>query len=109
MSRELNIGFIGTSFIAQVAHLVHYSNFENVKILYGSNDIGNGLGEKCRGIPKMDETIIRNESAALIERVFFPKKIITIDKFPLSESGKIDRKALALMAKALLKPKTKTF
>ena len=32
MSRELNIGFIGTSFIAQVAHLVHYSNFENVKI-----------------------------------------------------------------------------
>ena len=36
------------------------NNFENVKILYGSNDIGNGLGEKCRGIPKMDETIIRN-------------------------------------------------
>ena len=60
-------------------------------------------------IKKEDETIIRNESAALIERVFFPKKIITIDKFPLSESGKIDRKALALMAKALLKPKTKTF
>jgi hypothetical protein len=36
------------------------NNFENVKMLYGSNDIGNGLGEKCRGIPKMDEAIIRN-------------------------------------------------
>ena len=37
------------------------NNFENVKILYGSNDIGNGLNNKnCRGIPRMDEAIIRN-------------------------------------------------
>jgi hypothetical protein len=36
------------------------NNFENVKMLYGSNDIGNGTGGKCRGIPKMDEAIIRN-------------------------------------------------
>ena len=37
------------------------NSFENVKILYGSNDIGNGLNNKnCRGIPKMDEAIISN-------------------------------------------------
>ena len=36
------------------------TNFENVKILYGSNDVGNGLNKNCRGIPKMDEAIIRN-------------------------------------------------
>ena len=37
------------------------NNFENVKILYGYNDIGNGLNNKnCRGIPRMDESIIRN-------------------------------------------------
>lgn len=36
------------------------NNFENVKILYGSNDVGNGLNKNCRGIPKMDEAIIRN-------------------------------------------------
>ena len=37
------------------------NNFENVKMLYGSNDIGNGLNNKnCRGIPRMDEAIIRN-------------------------------------------------
>lgn len=58
-------------------------------------------------ISKEEETIIRNESATLIERVFFPKKILYIESFPLTISGKIDRKALAVMAKELLMPKTK--
>jgi amino acid adenylation domain-containing protein len=58
-------------------------------------------------INKEEEIIIRNESDLLIEKVFFPKKIIAIEKFPLSASGKIDRKALALMAKLLMMPKTK--
>lgn len=31
------------------------NNFENVKILYGINNMNN-----CKGIPKMDEAIIRN-------------------------------------------------
>jgi len=36
------------------------NNFENVKILYGNADVGNGLTKNCRGIPRMDEAIIRN-------------------------------------------------
>jgi len=36
------------------------NNFENVKILYGTADVGNGLTKNCRGIPRMDEAIIRN-------------------------------------------------
>lgn len=37
------------------------NNFENIKLFYGTNDIGNGLnGTKCRGIPKLDEALIKN-------------------------------------------------
>ena len=30
----------------------------------------------------------------ILDKVFFPKKIITVEKFPLTVSGKIDRKKL---------------
>jgi amino acid adenylation domain-containing protein len=50
--------------------------------------------------------IIHNESMILIERVFFPKKIITIKEFPLSPSGKIDRRALEDLAKQIMTPTT---
>jgi acyl-CoA synthetase (AMP-forming)/AMP-acid ligase II len=36
-----------------------------------------------------------------LEQVFFPKKIVTIDEFPRSPSGKIDRKTLSLKAQNL--------
>ncbi len=36
-----------------------------------------------------------------LEQVFFPKKIVTIDEFPRSPSGKIDRKTLSLKAQSL--------
>jgi amino acid adenylation domain-containing protein len=50
-------------------------------------------------VTKQEQNLIRQESIKLIERIFFPKKIMTIDIFPLTTSGKIDRKALALLAK----------
>lgn len=50
-------------------------------------------------VTKQERNVIRQESIKLIERVFFPKKILTIDAFPLTNSGKTDRKALALLAK----------
>ena len=53
-------------------------------------------------LSKEEETALRNETAAFIERVFFPKKIFTIEKFPLTTSGKTDRKALAALAKELM-------
>jgi amino acid adenylation domain-containing protein len=79
-----------------------------VVALRDENDIVTGcVAYTMNDITKEDEIIIRNESAALIERVFFPKKIITIKKFPLTASGKIDRKALAFMAKESLILKSK--
>jgi acyl-CoA synthetase (AMP-forming)/AMP-acid ligase II len=50
--------------------------------------------------PELD--ILRQESMEFIERIFFPKKIITIETFPLAPSGKTDRKALADLAHQLI-------
>ena len=52
-------------------------------------------------INKEEQMRIRQESMQHLEQVFFPKKIITIDEFPRSPSGKIDRKALSLKAQNL--------
>jgi non-ribosomal peptide synthetase component F len=45
-----------------------------------------------------EQKFIRLESMKLIERVFIPKKIITVETFPISPSGKTDRKALESLA-----------
>ena len=50
-------------------------------------------------VRKQDLELIRIKSKNFLERIFFPKKIITIKEFPLSPSGKIDRKALSDLAK----------
>ena len=50
-------------------------------------------------VTKQEQNQIRQESIKLIERIFFPKLILTIAAFPLTNSGKIDRNALALFAK----------
>ena len=45
-------------------------------------------------INKDEELEIRSKSIEYLDRVFFPKKFITIEKFPLNNSGKIDRRKL---------------
>jgi len=52
-------------------------------------------------ISKEKQIRIRQKSLQHLEQVFFPKKIVTIDEFPRSPSGKIDRKTLALKAQSL--------
>jgi acyl-coenzyme A synthetase/AMP-(fatty) acid ligase len=50
-------------------------------------------------LTESNETSIRKDIVQYLERVFFPKKIIHIELFPTTESGKTDRKTLAFMAK----------
>ena len=52
-------------------------------------------------INKQEEILIRQESVQYLEKIFFPKKIITIAEFPRSPSGKIDRKVLSIKLKNL--------
>jgi acyl-coenzyme A synthetase/AMP-(fatty) acid ligase len=52
-------------------------------------------------ISKLDLDVLRQESAKFIEPIFFPKKIISIEYFPVAPSGKIDRKALSNMAQKI--------
>ncbi len=52
-------------------------------------------------ISKEDLSQIRQDSQKFIEKIFFPKKIITVNKFPRLSSGKIDRKTLSLKAESL--------
>lgn len=49
-------------------------------------------------LSKQEEDSIRLDSAKYIEKIFFPKKILTIQSFPVTASGKVDRKVLAAMA-----------
>ncbi len=51
---------------------------------------------------KQAESFIRQDSTRYIERIFFPKKIITIEAFPVAASGKTDRKALANLAQQMM-------
>jgi non-ribosomal peptide synthetase component F len=53
-------------------------------------------------VSKQEWDIVRQESMKFIERIFFPKQIIAIKSFPLTPSGKIDRKALAALAHELV-------
>jgi amino acid adenylation domain-containing protein len=52
-------------------------------------------------LSKEDLNQIRKESLNYLEKVFFPKKILTIKNFPRSPSGKIDRKLLTQEAQSL--------
>ena len=45
-----------------------------------------------------EELQIRLKSSKYLDKVFFPKKIIKIEKFPLNDSGKVDRKLLENIA-----------
>ena len=63
----------------------------------------NGLISSCVAfmttiLDKERQLFIRGDSEKYLERIFFPKKFIYIKEFPLSLSGKVDRKALELLA-----------
>ncbi len=49
-----------------------------------------------------EELFIRDDSEKHLERIFFPRRISCIEKYPLSASGKIDRKALEKVAQEML-------
>ena len=53
-------------------------------------------------ISTQEQDIVRQESMKFIERIFFPKKIIAIEAFPLAPSGKTDRKALEDLAHQMM-------
>lgn len=48
------------------------------------------------------EEAIRMDSVKYLDRIFFPKRIITLKAFPLTTSGKTDRKALSQMAMTIM-------
>ena len=52
-------------------------------------------------LSREDESFIRQDSLTHIEKVFFPKRIVTVEALPVTGSGKVDRKALAAMAQRL--------
>ena len=45
MDRKINIGFIGSGFVGQVAHLHNYNEIDNVNIL-ALAELRQGLGQK---------------------------------------------------------------
>ena len=57
------------------------------------------VGFTTINITKELELSIRRNTEVALEKIFFPKKIIHINQFPLSLSGKIDRKELEQIAK----------
>jgi amino acid adenylation domain-containing protein len=53
-------------------------------------------------ISKVEQDMLRQESAKFVEPIFFPKKIISIESFPMTASGKVDRKALENLAQEMM-------
>jgi len=71
--------------------------------LKDSNDIVIGcVAFTINEINKEDEKYIRRNSETYLERIFFPKKIITIESFPIAPSGKINRRVLTDLARQLI-------
>ncbi len=52
------------------------------------------------------ENYIRKDSIGSLERIFFPKKIFTVEEMPTNHSGKIDRKKLSELAAEIMIGKT---
>ncbi len=56
------------------------------------------VGFVPRPIDRQDEQSIRQDSTRSLERLFFPRQILTVESFPLAPSGKVDRRALEAIA-----------
>lgn len=82
--------------------LRRYPQTQDAVVVPITNDLGvvtNIVAITTSEINKEQEFNIRKDSEKYLERIFFPKMILTIDAFPLTNSGKIDRRALAIFAK----------
>lgn len=53
-------------------------------------------------VSKTEASEVRKQSRNFLDSVFFPKRFFTLENFPLSQSGKIDRKSLGELAKELM-------
>jgi len=53
-------------------------------------------------ISKIEASEVRKKSGNFLDSVFFPKQFFTLDNFPLSQSGKTDRKSLEKLAQELM-------
>lgn len=70
-----------------------------VVALRDENQSVSGLvGFTTHVVSKEDQAFIRSDVVKSLERIFFPKRIVTIPSFPLAPSGKTDRKALERIA-----------
>jgi amino acid adenylation domain-containing protein len=87
------------------AILGRYPQTKNVVVvpLRDTNDVVTGCAAfVTTELSRDQEATIRKDSEEHLERIFFPKRILHIKAFPLAASGKIDRKALSLLAAELI-------
>jgi len=77
--------------------LRQYPQLDDIIVLPNRNDnkeIVSVVGFTMSQIDEDTMDFIRSDSSRLIEGIFFPRSIITISKFPTSDSGKVSRKKL---------------
>ena len=55
------------------------------------------IGFTMNSLSAEELRVIRLNSQGDLEAIFFPKRIYTIEKFPVSISGKLDRKKLVFL------------
>jgi len=60
------------------------------------------IGFTMNSLSAEELRVIRLNSQGDLEAIFFPKRIYTIEKFPVSISGKLDRKKLVKIAKEFI-------
>ncbi len=72
-----------------------------VAVKDSENRVKNLIGYTMNNIDEKDILKFRKDSSKNIESIFFPKHIIHIDKFPITPSGKTDRKKLESLANEL--------
>ena len=92
--------------IGEIEAVLHrYPKWMNAVVVpvRDANDVVTGcVAFITKEISKEQETFVRKDSEMYLERIFFPKRIFCIKNFPLAPSGKVDRKALSLIAYGLL-------
>ena len=81
---------------------IHFTSpKENEIVIFEKTGSTGCIAFTMNKLSKEDLKQIRKESLNYLEKVFFPKKILTIKTFPRSTSGKIDRKLLTQEAQSL--------